>query len=357
MPPEVYFDEAGNTGAALLDAEQPVFTLASVDFTLEEATYLLDLVRTPQTREVKFTALRRSRAGQDRLLRFLSDPLLEPARVRLSVTHKRYMVVCKAVDLIEETLAHEAGIDLYHQGANIAIANLHYYVTPLFCGQDRFDTFLSTFVQMVRTQTPDAKVQFFAATRALYVSCTNERHRSSLGPYLMAERQIDDILDGVDYTALDPAIGAVFHQLGEWGRYLQRDFHAIHDASKPIAAERETFKAMMNPDVEATVIGYDRRKFEFPLRTRTLEFGDSRDLPQLQVADLLAGSISYFASALAREARDDLTNSLERAGIERYNMHVLWPAPQVTPKALGTEESGGINAANFMAVALAKTRI
>ena len=356
MPPAIYFDEAGNTGAALLDAEQPVFTLASVDFTTEEANYLLDLVRTPQTQEVKFTALRRSSAGQSRLLRFLNDPLLEPARVRLSVTHKRYMVVCKAVDLLEETLAHDAGMDLYHRGTNIAIANLHYYFMPLFCGQERSDAFLQTFVQMVRMQTPETKAKFFSATRKLYKYCIDERYRLFFGPYLMAEFQIDEILAGVDYTALDPAISAVFNQLGEWGRHLQRDFHAIHDVSKPIAAEHATFKAMMNPDVDATTIGYDRRKFEFPLRTRTLEFGDSRDLPQLQVADLLAGSIAYFASALAREARDELTNSLESAGIERYNMHVLWPAPKFTPQALGTEELGGINAANFMAAALAKTK-
>lgn len=37
----IYCDEAGNTGANLLDPEQPVFVLASNDFSAEEAGNLL----------------------------------------------------------------------------------------------------------------------------------------------------------------------------------------------------------------------------------------------------------------------------------------------------------------------------
>lgn len=357
MPPEVHFDEAGNTGAALLDPNQPVFVLASADFTRDEAEDLLDLVRTPQTHEVKFTSLKKSDAGKRRLLEFLASPLLTPARVKVSITHKRYMAMCKAVDLIEETLAFRDGIDLYERGANIAIANLHYYVTPVFCGVERFDLFLSTFIEMVRTPSVATKASFFASVWALYENCREPRHQASFGPYLIAEREIDDILDGVNYIALDPAIGSVFHQLSVWGTEIGQEFLAIHDQSKPVWAERETFAAMMDPAAPPTLIGYDRRKFEFPLRARTLRFADSRELPQLQVVDLLAGATSYFATAIARSARDELTEQLDRAGIERFSIHALWPAPHVTPQTLGTEETGGVNATDFMVETLAKTRI
>lgn len=297
MPPEVHFDEAGNTGAALLDPNQPVFVLASADFTRDEADELLELVRTPQTQEVKFTSLKKSNTGKRRLLQFLSSSLLTPARVKVSITHKRYMAMCKAVDLIEETLAFRDGIDLYERGANIAIANLHYYVTPVFCGEARFELFLSTFVEMVRTPSVATKAAFFDSVRALYENCRESRHKTSFCPYLIAERDIDEILDGINYTALDPAIGAVFHQLGVWGTAIGNEFLAIHDKSKPISAERKTFEVMMDPTASPTMIGYDRRKFEFPLRARTLSFADSRDLPQLQVVDLLAGATSYFATS------------------------------------------------------------
>ncbi|MFZ6843455.1 DUF3800 domain-containing protein [Undibacterium sp. RuTC16W] len=357
MASEVHFDEAGNTGAALLDPDQPVFVLASTNFSREEADELLNLVRTPQTREVKFTSLKKSAAGKSRLLQFLSSPLLTPERVKVSITHKRYMAICKAVDLIEETLAHRDGIDLYARGANIAIANLHYYVTPVFCGAERFDLFLSTFVAMIRTPSTATKAAFFASVRALYENCSSPRHQASFAPYLVAERDIDKILQGVNYIALDPAIGTLFHQLSVWGTQIGQAFVATHDESKPVFAERENLAAMINPDVAPTMIGYDRRKFEFPLRARTLNFSDSRNVPQLQVSDLLAGAAAYFATAVARSARDELTEQLDQAGIERFSIHALWPAPHVTPQALGTEEVGGLNANDFMVSALAKTRI
>lgn len=82
--PVVYFDEAGNTGAQLLDPEQPVFTLASVDFTDEECEQLLAIVRTPQATDAKFTALRKSASGQARLLNFIRSPLLTPSRAKVT---------------------------------------------------------------------------------------------------------------------------------------------------------------------------------------------------------------------------------------------------------------------------------
>lgn len=356
MPPEVHLDEAGNTGAALLDPQQPVFVLASADLTRDEAQELLGLVRTHQTQEAKFTALKKSDAGQRRLLELLSSPLLTPERIKISITHKRYMAICKAVDIIEETLAHRDGIDLYERGANIAIANLHYFVTPVFCGAARFQQFLSTFVAMIRSPSAVTKAGFFAAVRELYENCREPRHRSSFAPYLLAEHYIDDILKDVNYLALDPAIGSVFYQLSLWGTQFGRDFLAIHDQSKPIAAERDTLEAMMNPTAAPTLIGYDRRKFEFPLRARTLTFGDSRLHPQLQVVDLLAGATAHFANTRARGTDDRLADLLNHAGIERFTVQNVWPFPHVTPQALGTEEVGGENAVDFMARSMHRKR-
>jgi hypothetical protein len=140
------------------------------------------------------------------------------------VTHKRFMVVTKIVDIIEETLAHAYGLDLYERGANIAISNLHYYVSPVFCGEERFDEFFASFVEMIRVLTLDSKRRFFSASQAMYQNCSNEGHRSSFAPYIYAERLIDDILDGVDYLALDPAIPSFFLHCTEWGEQIGGPF-------------------------------------------------------------------------------------------------------------------------------------
>jgi hypothetical protein len=358
MPtPQIFFDEAGNTGAALVDPAQPVFVLASVDYTPDEAGELLSIVHTPQAKEAKFTSLRKSAAGRRRLLDFIRSPLLTPSRAKTMVTHKRYMVVSKLVDIIEETLAHEAGIDLYERGANIALANLHFYVTPTFCGVERFDEWLASFVEMVRAPTADSKNRFFSATWALHDNSSSKKHESSFGPYLYAEKVIDDILHGVSHLNLDPAIPSFFLHCIQWGKQIGGEFLAIHDASKPMAAHHADFESMMDKTIEPALIGYDRRKFEFPLKATGLQFADSRDHLSLQVADLIAGATAYRASAVARSADDELSLALRDAEVDRLLFNVLWPSPDVTPQALGTEEVGGINATEYMTNALAKRRI
>jgi hypothetical protein len=53
----IYCDEAGNTGANLLDPDQPFFLLASNDFSSSEADALLEHVRSGQGGEPKFSVL------------------------------------------------------------------------------------------------------------------------------------------------------------------------------------------------------------------------------------------------------------------------------------------------------------
>jgi len=105
----IYCDEAGNTGANLLDPDQPFFVLASNDFSVDEANEMLGRVRSGQGGEAKFTTLKRRPEGVARLIRLLADPRLNDNRVRVEVFHKRYMIVTKLVDLVAETLIHDIG--------------------------------------------------------------------------------------------------------------------------------------------------------------------------------------------------------------------------------------------------------
>jgi hypothetical protein len=343
--PIVYFDEAGNTGAQLLDPEQPVFILASVDFTGVECEQLLAIVRTPQAAEAKFTSLRKSAGGQAKLLKFIQSPLLEPTRAKVTITHKPYMVMGKMVDMIVETLAHEVGLDLYKDGANLGLTNMHFLVAPVFCGRERFDKMLASFVSMVRTPTPESKSHFFEAVRALQAASSVEKFKADLSLYLAAEPMIDEVLSGTDYNSLDPAIPAFFYLCSAWGMQYQRPFDVVHDSSKPIASSKALFENMMDSSATPKMIGYDRRKFEFPLRATGITFGDSKENPGLQVADLLAGTVAYFATRVANSKRDKFCDLLDAAGVERFNVQSIWPEMKVTPNDLGTATQPGETAA------------
>lgn len=353
MPKQtIYFDEAGNTGAALSDIAQPTFVLASTNMTNEEADAALSVLRTPQTTEVKFALLRKSEAGQRRVLNLLSSEVLNSQRIKTMVIHKRFMVVTKLVDLIEETLMHNSGIDLYERGGNLALSNLRYCVSPVFCSEDWFNEFLESFVQLVRNITPDTKRRFSAAVHSLYFSCTNEEYKSSLAPYMLAVQNLDSILDGVNYLTLDPAIPSFFRLCNAWGDHLSDRFDIIHDRSKPMAAERTTFEAMMDESISPMIIGYDRRMFEFPLRATGIKFADSVSHSALQLSDVIAGATSHFCASHARGKLDEFAQSLKAAGIDRFIFDAMWPTNDVTPEALGTSAVGGINAVEHMTKSL-----
>jgi hypothetical protein len=61
---QVGFDESGNTGEDLLNAQQPVFVLASVHVSEEDASSLLGL----RTRELHFTREKNSQKGRQKIL-------------------------------------------------------------------------------------------------------------------------------------------------------------------------------------------------------------------------------------------------------------------------------------------------
>lgn len=49
-------------------------------------------------------------------------------------------------------------------------------------------------------------------------------------------------------------------------------------------------RQLMSTDTESRTIGYGTRKAELPMRVLALDFADSREHPQLQIADVLAGA-------------------------------------------------------------------
>lgn len=52
----------------------------------------------------------------------------------------------------------------------------------------------------------------------------------------------------------------------------------------------------MEPETKQSLIGYEKRKYMFPLKAREIKFENSRLDPRIQLADIIAGCISFWAS-------------------------------------------------------------
>lgn len=352
----IYCDEAGNTGANLLDPDQPFFILASNDFSSGEADALLEHVRSGQGGEPKFSVLRRRPEGIVRVIRLLSDPRLNKDRVRIDVFHKRYMIVSKMVDLIAETLVHQIGGDLYERGGNIAMANVLYYCMPTFCGEDRTNAFLQAFVELIRYGADAHMDKFYAAGQQMLLASKSDDFKNDL-MYFTEPALFDRWYLNFDWSALDPAIPALFHQIVVWGNRKGDRFHVLHDRSKPILASQQTFEMMMaGPGEGSKTIGTDRRKISFPLRALSLNQGDSVDHPQLQVADLCAGAINHFYKCHLADQPDDLSRAVQDLGCLDWGDDFVLPQPYATPEELGTVDTDGTSSVDEMVAYLHEKR-
>ena len=348
---QVAFDESGNTGGDLLNPQQPVFALASICLSCAQARQLLKPLRTAQTQEVKFSRTRRTHAGRKSIVNLLANQALRNHCPQISIVHKRYMVVTKIVDLLVETLAHEDGLDLYKDGANIAMSNLHFYCMPVYCGEGRTKTFLRRFVDMIRLQTPQSVRKFFSFARLLYQNCRDQEYKSALSPILLSERIVSSVLANNNKNSVDPAIPTFFQHCAWWGERLGGPFDTLHDESKPILQEKRSLERFMSQTENVTTIGYDRRKFQFPLRARTIAFGKSSRDSRLQVADILAGAAAQWALGwlMEKDKRSPFWAEIDGADIAQFVRGHLWPTTDVSPQALETQYSGGTNAVDAMA--------
>lgn len=345
---KIYLDESGNTGADLLDSKQPTFVLSSNDYSDEEASELIQCVKSDQGGEIKFSRLKKSGRGRRRLLEFIEQELINKDRVKTTVFHKKYMTLTKVVDILIENVAHATGMDIYENGLNIAMSNMHYHCMPTFCGEERFEIFLNSFVKMVREQTEESINEFYDSAENIQKNSIEKKYLLSLSPILISRDIIGDILKDNDYLSLDPAVPSLFNHCTSWGDRFSEEFVIIHDSSKPIRAQLDVFNAFMDKRVPYQEIGYDRRKFIFPLRSTDISFGDSENHHQIQISDLVASATAYVSNSIATDKHDDLSKSLRDRGIEELMINVIWPAPDVTPESLGTMASGGVNAVNHI---------
>lgn len=357
--PTIYLDESGNTGSNILDDNQPVFTLASCKFDEKQATKLLETLQSKSPKEAHFKVLKRRKAGQDGVVRLLKHSLVNESNISVEIFHKRYMVITKIVDLLIEPMCYENGKDLYKNGANIGLSNLWHMCFPLYCGEELVERLYKSFIVMVKEQCSDSVTNFYGTVEALIDACTYEEFKEDLALLLKTRDYIDDALSGIDKSALDPSIPALFSQCVTWGVRYPKGFHIVHDDSHAIEQKKELYAQFMDWTQEDVEVGYDRRKFNLPLKGRSLKFKSSAEFPQIQVADIIASSFAYWAAGLLSGEKDDyFFLELDKLNLQRFlTPNAIWPTQKVTPQELGTVHDGGINTADYTAGFLMRAKV
>jgi len=345
--PIVAFDEAGNTGQNLLDPDQPVFALASVHLSEERARALV-AAAAPGHAEAKFSLLRSSRAGRERLLHVLRDEELTTAEVRVAAYHKTFMVTTKIVDMLVETWHHRHGVDLYKNAANLGLANVLHHSIPVYCGDAPFRQWLSRFVAMVREKSPTNVEAFYAQTAALQDLNRDPEFDIFLKMLGWTRATVDEGVKEADRVAVDPAIPTLVQLAAQWTATLETPFDLVHDASKPIQYSLDDLQHLFALDEPLQVFEGVGLPEAYPIWSPGIRFADSRDVPQLQVADLFAGASLTLLKARARHERDPFAEQWDEAGIGELITSVIWPDTAVSPADLDADRRAGSRQLDFV---------
>jgi hypothetical protein len=354
----IFLDESGNTGSNIIDENQPIFTLSGCKFTEQEAVRLIELTGSRSPKEAHFKQLKRKKSGQDGMVRLMKHSLINKNRVQVELFHKKFMVTTKIVDLLIEHMMHLKGQDLYLNGANIALSNMWFYCLPTFCGEEQVLKMYKSFVKMIKFQTDEYIEEFYSDVAKLNDTCSSDDFKSDIAMILSTKSIIQDALDGIEKEALDPSIPALFCQCLNWGDVHPKGFHIIHDDSQTLEKQKSLFAQFMDWTQDTIELGYDRRKFNLPLKGKSLKFSSSEEYIQLQVADIIASSLAYWANGVSKgETVDYFFLELNKLGLDKLTTkNKIWPTLDVTPKSLGTEYDGGVNPADNMAHFLMKAK-
>jgi hypothetical protein len=309
--PTIYFDESGNVGENLLDPEQAVFTLASLllddNAAAKVITTVRDELRSGGPNELKYSALRKTARGRAAMEAGLLT--VDSTAAKVYVTHKRWMLVIKFVDLLIKERTDHHGYDIHASGEAPKIANLLYIRGPQYGEPGAFEVMLDAFARFAKTPDGVGVPAFVSAVERYVVTLTREG-RDVLGWLLIDLDHAARIYArarklGHHEDTLDPAIPCVDYLCRCWSDQLGR-FNVIHDESKVTDRSIPLFRAA---DQWPDPLHPWKRLPTFPVDQFT--FGDSKTVGQLQIVDWIAGAVCALGKSAVLKQSSSFSAELQ----------------------------------------------
>ncbi|MFP3801991.1 DUF3800 domain-containing protein [Paraburkholderia sp. SIMBA_027] len=323
----LFCDESGNTGVDLLNADQPLFALASTNLDAERAAALVGPLLRQKQVEAKYTKLRGSRDGQAALLKFFSSPELSPATAKALIADKRYYLITHLVDKLIEPPVHENGLDLYDGDGAVGLVNVWYYAGDTIL-PGAWEKLLKAFLCAIRERNTPAYDGFDQVLRPAFLSAP-AKDRDIATELALAFGRIREFIEPFPLHTFDPAPDLFIMMINKWMAAGPGLYDVTHDQSKPLRRHEPFLRALMTP-IAARFVGYGNRQAELPLRIRGLNFADSASHASLQVADLIAGAVADCMLAWSgRKPSTDFHERLRATRLPDLLVDGMMPSPDI----------------------------
>ncbi len=344
----IYLDECGYTGEDLLNDSQPVFvicthSLSEVECEQIKARHFAEV----KARELKHSDLSKRPSQQKMVLSALDELVTRSEQIKVGVSHKRYALTGKIVDLVIETSMHAAGFNLYRNGGDIALTNVIYHCMGL--DPEYLDGVLARFQNAMRQRTRQQCKEFIKFIAEPHPIDVVDDFRQRI---LVALRHVgfEAVFKNLPKNALDLSLSTAFHLVGMWRKGLgDTEIRIVHDRSSNMTKQKTFWDVLVDPNARHAVVGFDTRTKIFPLSVNETVFEQSHQSAALQIADLIAGSVAQYMGARIKGAYGDYEKRLERVFERGIGGYVFWPSWEVTPEGMGTLGPGGENPLDYIA--------
>jgi hypothetical protein len=305
-------------------------------FLKDESNHIItDIFSGVAAAELKYRLLIRNRRNYDRIVELVRIVADDPDRGGVWAAHKEFAMVTFIVDWWIEPLAYENGLNLYKDGANLAMANM------LFCCLQGFwdDAFrrrvLMHFQRMFRARTKEAFAECEVFVRRQWQRARGSQ--AELLGYLWPSFQLlgYDHVVGLPRRVLDVALPGLIYIGHTWRSRHEGDLEAVHDQSTNMAKQRWLWDALSSPVLGTATFAHRSGSQVFPMNVVSTRFADSAQDKQLQICDVLAGATSAFLQKFNKGDADAIyyERSIE-AGLEKLHIGGLWPSTEVTADGL-----------------------
>lgn len=336
----IFFDESGFTGYNLLDPDQPVFAVASVDITDARAEEILRS-SFPQDRagEFHFTRIWRSRRQREGLRAFCSH-LHEVADTSFCyATNKRFAVLTKIMDFLVEPAITDAGFDFYDDGFCWRYSNYVHFGLTQFAPPELLTCLLTYYQEFSRNPTPER-----LSTLQFRLRMMAESSAEPIKVFLEQMAMGAELFER--YTSLDDfrssnniQTSTMIAVIGHWRQTHPEDFAVVHDASSSFMRDRHMWEIITgadNPEVELKA--GDGSFVPHPLRVVSTESRNSLDSLPIQFCDILAGlTAKHFNPDLNDDERAFMSELID-CGLSNISSNRLVPSVefpvQFPPKRL-----------------------
>lgn len=343
---KIYFDESGNTGADLLNKDQKLFVLASNSFTEDEVEELIKLFE--KSEELHFVKLRKSFKGRESIIKLLNHKLIDNNKVLLYVANKEFVTVAQIVDILIEPFFFDCHIDIYRNNYNIIISNYIYYFGNFYWNKRKYESFIKSFIDLIRQKNKDSINNFYSITRELYSSLEEDDSKKLIFPILYTKKDINNILDTIDKFSIDITFSCFVFLCSEWYRKHKTNLDIYFDESKQMRHYHKYLNFLRNMDIPTKEIGYGSRKIILPLQLSNFNFSDSRSQINIQISDILASSISFMFNN-KDERQKKFIDDIKKSRLLNLNVAtIMAPSDNITIKNLEKEIGEGENPINFL---------